>query len=260
MGQHPIPRNLGQRPGRDDLVNHAQAGGLVDGQRLAGQHQPRGRGDADQARQALRAAAARNQPQRDLGQAQPCARRIGRDAMMAGQGQLQSAAQGRAIDRRDKGLAASLHAAQALADLAHIGNGLGRGGGRIDRVQVAAGQKVPLGRRNNHPLDRRVGDGAVHGRHEGRHGSGVLDVHLPFGVVPDDVRHAIVIPSVVDHLPSFIAPRARSTSPPPSPGRCTWSPAPGARRGAPVHPAPCRPACRPSLPPDGRGRSRLRSH
>ena len=63
---------------------------------------------ADHARQALRAAGSRQQPDGDFRQADDGLRIIGDDAMVAGEGQLEAAAQRQAVDRGDEGLAAGL--------------------------------------------------------------------------------------------------------------------------------------------------------
>ena len=87
--------------GGDDLVDEA------DGQRLVGPHLPAGEDQvlgsarADQAGQPLRAAAARDDAEQDLGLAEPGL--LAGDAEVAGQRQLATAAEREAGDRRDGG-------------------------------------------------------------------------------------------------------------------------------------------------------------
>ena len=87
-----------------DLVDDAEAQRVFGFERIAGQDRVHRRFRTDQSRQALRAAAARQQADLDLGQAHRRARR--RDAIVAGERELESAAECGAVDRRDDRLRA----------------------------------------------------------------------------------------------------------------------------------------------------------
>ena len=83
----------------DDLVDQARRERVLRRDRIAGQDHRQRLLDADEPRQALRAARARDQAELDLGQAEPRAGR--RDAEMAAQRELEPAAERRAVHRRD---------------------------------------------------------------------------------------------------------------------------------------------------------------
>ena len=72
------------------------------------------------ARDALRAAGAGKQPDLHLGQADARLRIVGGDAMVAGEAQLEAAAERHAVDRRDPRLAAGLQPAVELRQLAAL--------------------------------------------------------------------------------------------------------------------------------------------
>ena len=84
---------------RGDLVDDAVGQRLRRPDRLAGDDHPQRLFRADQARQALGPAGAGQQAELDLGQAHPRRRRG--DPEMAGERQLEAAAQRRAVQRRD---------------------------------------------------------------------------------------------------------------------------------------------------------------
>ena len=154
--RHQPGLGLGQKlVGRHDLVDQAQALGGVDREVLAFEQDGRGVHHADQARDALRAAGARQQADLDLGLADLGAR-VGRgDAVVGGQADLEAAAQGRAVDRRHDRLAAGLLAAEQLLELAELVHQLaGVGGvGAQKHFQVGAGDEVGLGRGDDDALD-----------------------------------------------------------------------------------------------------------
>ena len=109
------------------LGEHLLAGGghLVDQAVLQGapravlgaleQHLQQRVGDAEQAYGTDDAAAAGQQAEGDLGQADLGAGGVEGDAVVAGEGDLVAAAEGRAVDRGDDGLAEGLDAAQRRA-------------------------------------------------------------------------------------------------------------------------------------------------
>ncbi len=121
-----VPRLLGVRIGADpalgsgdevvarrhDLVDQAEFLGLRGAQLLALHEQAHQRvDDAEHAHGAGHAAAARQQAELDLGEAELELGIVDRDAMVAGQRDLEAAAQRGAVERRDDGLAERLQPA-----------------------------------------------------------------------------------------------------------------------------------------------------
>src|SRR5258706_9604610 len=88
-------RALDQAAGGDDLVHQAYAIGLLCRDHLAGEDELKGPASADQARQPLRAAAARDQPQCDFRLAK--LRRLNGDPYCAGHRRLAATAQREAV-------------------------------------------------------------------------------------------------------------------------------------------------------------------
>jgi hypothetical protein len=102
--------------GRRDLVDDALRLGRIGVQLLALKHDRSRVHHADQARQALRAAAARQDADEGFGQAQLGAGVIGHHAVVAGQGDFKAAAQRQAVDGRRHRLAAGFQIAQRLVE------------------------------------------------------------------------------------------------------------------------------------------------
>ena len=88
---------------RNDLVDEADAIGLLRADHLSGEDQLQRASLADQPRQTLRSAAAGNEPERDFGLAE--FRGLHRDPDGAGHRRLAAAAEREAVDRRDHRLA-----------------------------------------------------------------------------------------------------------------------------------------------------------
>ncbi|MCY1542238.1 hypothetical protein D9M68_779760 [compost metagenome] len=129
---------------------------------LARQHQVQGGLRAHEARRALRAARARQQAQRHLGQPQPGARQ--RDAVMRGQRHFQPAAQRGAVQHGHHGLGAGFDL------VAEVGQD-----GRLRRfaefADVGAGDEVPPGAGQHDGAHLRVRLGVADGRSQvGAHG------------------------------------------------------------------------------------------
>src|SRR5947209_436219 len=102
--------------------------------------------DADEPRQALGAAASRKEPERHLGKTDAKSRVVGRDPPMAGERDLEAAAQRRAVERRDPWLTALLHLAgdsmesfEPFADRRRVREP------RRDRLEIAPGHETGLG-------------------------------------------------------------------------------------------------------------------
>jgi hypothetical protein len=132
----PPLRGRGRSPGRARAVLGALEQHLQ--QRVGDAQQPYGADDA---------AASGQQAERDLGAADLGAGRVEGDAVVAGERDLVAAAQGRAVDRGDDGLAEGLDAAQvALDGEAAVEELLGGLRGDADQVaQVAAREEGLLG-------------------------------------------------------------------------------------------------------------------
>jgi hypothetical protein len=76
---------------------------------------------------------------------------------MAGQRDLQAAAQALAVDGRDHRLAAEFHPAKDLLEAHRLVEGLLRGRQRAQAIDVGAGEEVLLARAQDQSLDRVVG-------------------------------------------------------------------------------------------------------
>ena len=108
--QNPLSRGFDQLRGWNHGIDHFELQRLGGRQALAFEQQRQGRIEADHAWQALRAAGTRQQTDRDLRQTDHGLRIIDQHAMMAGQRQLEAAAERQPVDRRNEGLAAGFHA------------------------------------------------------------------------------------------------------------------------------------------------------
>ncbi|MNZ90168.1 hypothetical protein D3C78_1091220 [compost metagenome] len=146
-----------QRVGRGgQTVDQTQFEGTLGTQRLAGEDRFQGGFGADQARQALGAAGAGEQAQGDFRETEA---RLGlADTVAAGQGQLQTAAEGEAADGRDHGLAAAGQLDEQL------GQGRGVEGGAAELGDVGAGAERQVVSVDDHRPDRRIGAGLAEGR------------------------------------------------------------------------------------------------
>ncbi|MCY1449505.1 hypothetical protein D9M71_662440 [compost metagenome] len=109
--QDPAARSLQQISGIDQFIDHPQLQGLGRLQAGALNQQRQGFFDTDQARQALRAAAGRQQTNGHFGQADNGFWIIDQQASMARQRQFKATAQRQAVERGNKGLAAGLDTA-----------------------------------------------------------------------------------------------------------------------------------------------------
>src|SRR5688572_25486789 len=146
-------RACGELLGREDLVDHAGAPGLLGADLVAGQDPLERHTRASQPRQALRAAVPRDDAQTHLGQAH--LRAGARRAQRAGERELEAAAQREAVEAGDRGLA---HALQAREDL------LAEGGQvlRLERLHLR--QLVDVGAGHEGLVAGAGHDQAAHGR------------------------------------------------------------------------------------------------
>ena len=153
LGQHLAREGLAAG-GRtfDDFLDQPVLERLLRADRIAADDHLDREFRTDRARQALGAAGARQQAEFDLGQAEPCV--LGRDAEMAGERDLEAAAERRAVNGGNDRLRRVLHRAQHLVQarrhrrLAEFGD-VGAG----DKGAAAAGQ--------NDRLHFRIGDRAL---------------------------------------------------------------------------------------------------
>ena len=135
---------------RGNFVDDAVGQRLCRPDRLAADDHPQRLFRADQPRQALGPAGAGQQAELDFGQADPRPRRG--DPEMAGERQLEAAAQSRAVQRRDHRLCRRFDLADHLAEA--------RGPRRLaEFVDVGAGEKGAPGAGDHHRLDGRVAAG-----------------------------------------------------------------------------------------------------
>ena len=93
----------------DDLVDEPQAQGFLGVDHVAGEQQAKRRRGADEPRQALAAAVARDEAELDFGLAE--ARAFGGQAIRACHGELAAAAQRKAVDACEDRFAAGFHLA-----------------------------------------------------------------------------------------------------------------------------------------------------
>jgi hypothetical protein len=112
MVQQPGFRFVDQAVGRCELVDGAEFQRLGGLDVAAAQHQRQGGLRADEAGQALGAAGAGQQPDAGLGQAQLDVARVGGDAVVRREADLEAAAERGAVDGRGDRLAAGLERAQ----------------------------------------------------------------------------------------------------------------------------------------------------
>ena len=210
VGRHDRLLGLGRQPRlgarqqlarRHDLMDQSHALGGLDRQVLALEQDRRGVHHADQARDALRAAGARQQADLDLGLADPGPRVGGGDAVVGGEADLEAAAQRRAVDRRDDRLAAGLLAAEQLLQLAELLGEPGRvrGVGVEQHLEVRAGDEVGLGGGDDDALHLLVLERRVERPGIGRDRALVQHVHRAARHVPGDGGDAVGIDVVVDH-------------------------------------------------------------
>ena len=200
IGLHPGLGGVHRLARLGQLVDHLHAQRLGRPPALALQHVHEGPLDADEARQALRAAAAGEQADEDLGQPDRHARIAAEHAMMAGERQLQPAAHAGALDCRRDGLAARLQPAEQIVEHEHLAEqraepGAARIGLPQHRVQIfkvhARHEPARLARCDDGALDRlfrgKPRDGGLQIRDE----LGRDDVHRLAGHVDGEEGDAV---------------------------------------------------------------------
>ena len=157
------------------------------------------------ARDALGAAGAGKQPDLDFGKADARFRIVGSDPVMAGEAQLEAAAERHTVDRRDPRLAAGFQPAIDLRQpaaflkqplrsqlLALLAGDVGKFPAQyFEHREVGAGAERILARRDDGALDRGVGGDLLDDRGELLHHLEVDDVHRAAGRIPGDERNAV---------------------------------------------------------------------
>jgi hypothetical protein len=139
-------------------MDHADFQRLAGVDALAFHQQRRRRLHADQARQALRAAGARQQPQGDFGEAEARLRVVGSDAVMAGQREFHAAAQRAAVDAAATGLPPSSMRAQEFVPFADCCTGRPpRRSAPESSARSPPAMKSFFAEQTRSALDRRVG-------------------------------------------------------------------------------------------------------
>ncbi len=195
----PGSRPLGQLLGRgDEFVDQTVLEGLRRAVLAALQQElEQGVGDAEQPHRADDPAAAGEQAEGDLGQADPARRVVQGDPAVAGEGEFQAAAERAAVDRGDDRQAERLQGAQGALDphrLLEDGGGVLRAGGG-EHPQVAAGEEGLLGGGDHHSAQPAGGAEAGQPGDDGLEVGGERLVHGVDGlggVVEDEGDHAVL--------------------------------------------------------------------
>ena len=228
---------------RHQLVHQAEAQRLVRAYRFSGQHHFHRRAHADQAHAAHRAAESGMDTELHLRKAERHPLVIDGDAVAAGEGELEAAAQREAVNRRDGGAAERLEAVEHLlagVNQAIAALGAGDAGEFLD---VGAGDEAALLGRQHHDTARRRQCDPIEQRIElaqhaaGEHvGGGVRLV----GQQPDDaIAVALHLPCRRGGLGILHVSPSGALRPPPSSARCCPR-ARGSRRRAGGDPSTAR--------------------
>ena len=201
----PVLRGLDHVGGRHDGVNQVQRLGLVELDRLALEQELHRVLRLHDARHALGAAGAGEQADLDFGQTKPRLRIVGGDAVMAGQRQLEAAAEREAIDRGGPRLARGLDVAEHLReaaalveqhlvgrDLALLLQRLRIGVAHaLQHREIGAGAERFLAGGDDDALHGGISGGLLHDRLELIDRGLVQHVHRAAGNVPGDERNAV---------------------------------------------------------------------
>ena len=233
-------RGLAQLSFLGELVDDAPFLGLARAERRAGENDVERLLDADQTRQALRAAGAGNEAELDFRQA--AFRRWNGDAVVRRQRDLESAAQRRSVQCGDDRLR------RVLDSIEHVGK-VGRGGRLAEFGNVGAGDEGPPAADDDDGLDRAVRfrrldaslETVAHGLRQRVHRRGVYRDHPDFAVdgeVGDriDGGHGFIPLERARRAPTAIERKARrfvvlrrkryvwSSRRPPVNSHCDWRP------------------------------------
>ena len=143
---------------RDDRIDEAELKGAAGVDRLAEDAQIEGGLEANQPRQALGAAGARDQAELHFGLAEA---RVGvGDAIVAGEGQLETAAEGGAVKRHDDGLGRVLDLIEERIEVDHRALA---GNDAPEFLDVGAGDESAARAGDDNGVDSSVGLGGAHG-------------------------------------------------------------------------------------------------
>ena len=203
--EQPALRGRDQFGRRHDLVDQTNLLCFLRGD-VAALEQVRQRlGDADQPRHALRATAPWQQAHLHLGQAHEHPGIVRHHAVVAGETQLESAAERQPVDRGDPRLAAGLDLAQQLLQAApeaviSLGRRVARSEAAEKFREVIAGDEAQLARGDDDTLDGGVGDDAIDDVGEFGLDLRPEDVHRAPRAVHRDERDAVRVDGDIEML------------------------------------------------------------
>ena len=141
----------------NELVHDAEPEGPLSRLRLAREDQVERRPDADQPGQPLAATGAREDSELHFGQPELRLRVIGRDPIVASEGELETAAETGPVDPRGDRLWKAGHALEHLLPFGRETLSFGRGRERDEFFDVRTGnERVGLPGKERHRLDRAV--------------------------------------------------------------------------------------------------------
>ena len=203
----PVLGGLDEIGRRHDRVDQLQRLGALDAQLVALEQELQRVRRGEHARDPRGAAGAREEPDLDLGQAEPGARILRRDAVVAREHELEGAAERGAVDRGGPGLSGRLQPAVELRELAAFLEQRGRGRLRalglaeilkhaaeaFEQREIGAAREGVLARRDDRALDGGIGGDLLDDRRELLDHLEVDDVHRAPGTVPGDERDAVAV-------------------------------------------------------------------
>ena len=207
VGLDPVLGGLDEIGGRHHGIDELHRLGAVEPELVALEQELQRVGGRHHARDALGAAGAGKQADLDLGQADAGLVVVGGDALVAGEAELEAAAERGAVDGGDERLAAGLDAPVELRQLAALGEQHRRRGllalalgqvaerarQRFQQRQVGAGAERLLARGDDRALDRGVGRDLLDDRGQFLDRREIDDVHRAPRHVPGDERDAVGI-------------------------------------------------------------------
>ena len=196
-------------PGGASASTRPAARGGVSVEALAAKQHRQGFAGVGHADEALRAAAAGRQAERDFGKAETRARVVRGEAPMTGQRDLERAAEGASLHRRGDGLAAGLHAPGERVET----HGGGEHGGGVFEVGQRRAARVGVRRDDDeHAARRVVADRGFDRFGEGCDGRGVEQARGPRAQAQCDGGDAVGVDVEAGHGTRAVR-RVRGSSP-----------------------------------------------